>query len=42
MTNVLKGQFKFEGPEWVQISDSVKNLIKKMLEYDANKRISAE
>lgn len=42
MTNVLKGQFKFEGVEWIQISDQVKNLIKKMLEYDPNRRITAE
>ena len=42
MEKVAKGVFNFDGEEWLQISQEGKNLIRKMLEYDPNKRLSAE
>ena len=38
---MLKGRYTLEEPEWEDISDDAKDLVKKMLEYDPNKRISA-
>lgn len=42
MEKVAKGVFSFDGEEWQQISQEAKSLIKKMLEYDPNKRLNAE
>jgi len=39
---VKKGDFDFDKPIWNTISHSAKKLIKKMMEYDPAKRISAE
>ena len=38
---VLKGKFTLEEPEWEDISEDAKDLVKKLLEYDPKKRISA-
>lgn len=38
---VLKGRYTLDEPEWEDISDDAKDLVKKMLEYDPSKRISA-
>ena len=38
---VLKGKFEFPEEDWSEVSDEAKNLIKKMLTKDVNKRISA-
>lgn len=35
------GKLEMEGPEWDIISDSAKDLIKKMMTYDSNARIDA-
>ena len=37
----MKGKFSLVESEWEEISDDAKDLVKKMLEYDPNKRISA-
>lgn len=42
MDRVAAGQFSFDGEEWAYISDDAKKFIRKMLEYDPAKRISAE
>ena len=39
--DVLKGEFEFPEEDWSEVSDEAKNLIKKMLTKDVNKRISA-
>ena len=39
---VIKGNFDLNGHGWDKISDEAKDLIKKMLTYDIEKRISAE
>lgn len=38
---ILKGKLDFESEPWPKISDSAKDLIKKMLERDPKQRISA-
>lgn len=38
---VMVGKFEMEGPEWDIISDSAKDLIKKMMHYDSTTRINA-
>lgn len=38
---ILKGELDFASNPWPAISDSAKDLIKKMLEMDPKKRISA-
>jgi len=38
---VLKGKFQFPEEDWSEVSDEAKELIKKMLTKDINKRISA-
>ena len=38
---VLKGKFTLEEPEWDDISEDAKDLVRKMLEYEPSKRISA-
>jgi serine/threonine protein kinase len=38
---VLKGKYTLDEPEWDDISADAKDLVKKLLEYDPNKRISA-
>lgn len=42
MEKVAKGVYNFDGEEWQQISTDAKTLIRKMLEYDPSKRLSAE
>jgi len=39
---VKKGEFDFDKPVWNTISHSAKRLIKKMMEYNPNKRITAQ
>ena len=41
MEKVGRGIYSFEGPEWNQVSNEAKNFIRKMLEFDVDKRISA-
>lgn len=38
---VMKGKYTLEEPEWDDISADAKDLVKRMLEYDPAKRISA-
>jgi calcium-dependent protein kinase len=38
---VLKGKYTLDEPEWDDISADAKDLVRKMLEYDPSKRISA-
>ena len=40
-TKVLEGKFEFPEEDWKHVSDEAKNLIKKMLTMDIDKRISA-
>ena len=42
MEKVALGRCSFEREEWENISSSAKSFIKKMLEKDVNKRLSAE
>ena len=42
MEKVSKGVFNFDGEEWINISSGAKVLIKKMLEYDPQKRLTAQ
>ena len=39
--SVLKGKYSLDEPEWDDISEEAKDLIKKLLDYDPAKRISA-
>jgi calcium-dependent protein kinase len=39
--SVLKGKFTLDEPEWDEISADAKDLVKNMLKYDPDKRISA-
>lgn len=38
---VLKGKYTLDEPEWDEISEDAKDIVKRMLEYDPSKRISA-
>lgn len=40
--NVLKGSYSLSNPVWEKISDSAKDLIGKLLERQADMRITAE
>ena len=42
VNSVRIGQYSLAGPEWRNITAEAKDLIKKMLTYDANNRITAE
>ena len=42
MDTVSKGVYNFDGEEWLQISADAKSLVRRMLEYDPSKRLSAE
>lgn len=42
MEKVAKGAYNLVGPEWDSVSNEAKRLLKKLLEYDPSKRISAE
>lgn len=37
----MKGKYTLDEPEWDEISEDAKDLVRRMLEYDPNKRISA-
>jgi len=39
---IMEGKFEFPDPEWTNISDSAKDLIKRMLTVDPKKRITAD
>ena len=41
MEKVGRGIYSFEGPEWNQVSNEAKSFIRKMLEFDVDKRIAA-
>ena len=41
-SRINKGTYRKEGKEWDNISDNAKDLILKMLEYDPQKRLSAQ
>lgn len=38
---VLKGKFTIDEPEWAEVSPEAKDLVKKLLMYEPDKRISA-
>jgi calcium-dependent protein kinase len=42
MKRVKAGKYTFDIPEFKNVSDQAKDLISKLLIYDADKRISAE
>lgn len=42
VNSVRIGTYSLSGPEWKNISSEAKDLIKRMLEYEVGKRISAE
>ena len=42
LQSVHSGKYSFSTPEWENVSDSAKDLIDKLLEYDVDKRISAK
>ena len=42
MLAIRDGSFSFEGPAWRIISDEAKDLIKQLLRYNPNMRISAK
>ncbi|KFG30368.1 calcium-dependent protein kinase CDPK3, partial [Toxoplasma gondii p89] len=42
LKRVEKGKFSFDPPDWTQVSDEAKQLVKLMLTYEPSKRISAE
>ena len=42
MEKVSKGVFNFDGEEWLNVSSEAKILITKMLEYDPQKRYTAQ
>lgn len=42
MEKVSKGVFNFDGEEWLNVSSEAKSLISKMLEYDPEKRYTAQ
>ncbi len=37
----MKGKYTLDEPEWDDISEDAKDLVRKMLEYDPSKRWSA-
>mmetsp|Transcript_22049 Transcript_22049/g.54111 ORF Transcript_22049/g.54111 Transcript_22049/m.54111 type:complete len:375 (-) Transcript_22049:327-1451(-) len=39
---VMEGRFRMDGPQWKAISDDAKDLIRKLLRYDARERLTAE
>eukprot|EP01017_Pseudomicrothorax_dubius_P047573 TRINITY_DN8567_c0_g1_i2.p1 TRINITY_DN8567_c0_g1~~TRINITY_DN8567_c0_g1_i2.p1 ORF type:complete len:346 (-),score=67.45 TRINITY_DN8567_c0_g1_i2:161-1198(-) len=41
MDKVIKGQYTFDTHEWSTVSDPAKNFIRKALEYDTDRRMSA-
>lgn len=41
MCNIQNGCYDFEGPAWRYVSNEAKDLIKQMLTYNPNNRISA-
>ncbi len=42
MEKVAKGIYNFDGEEWLQISKEGKEFISRLLEFDPEKRLSAE
>jgi calcium-dependent protein kinase len=42
VNSVRMGTYSITGPEWKNISNEAKDLIKKLLTYDMNARITAE
>lgn len=42
MEKIIEGKYRIDGPDWEDISNGAKNLIKKLLTYDHTQRISAE
>eukprot|EP01017_Pseudomicrothorax_dubius_P047572 TRINITY_DN8567_c0_g1_i1.p1 TRINITY_DN8567_c0_g1~~TRINITY_DN8567_c0_g1_i1.p1 ORF type:complete len:346 (-),score=103.20 TRINITY_DN8567_c0_g1_i1:207-1244(-) len=41
MDKVTKGQYSFEGSEWANVSEAAKNFIRRTMEYDVTRRLSA-
>lgn len=37
----MQGKFTVDEPEWAEVSNDAKDLVKKLLTYDSDKRISA-
>eukprot|EP00922_Rhytidocystis_sp_ex-Travisia-forbesii_P018961 GHVS01028159.1.p1 GENE.GHVS01028159.1~~GHVS01028159.1.p1 ORF type:complete len:518 (+),score=63.20 GHVS01028159.1:69-1622(+) len=42
MDNVLRGEFQFDPPDWKDVSEDAKDLIRQMLTLEPQKRISSE
>lgn len=42
MEKVAKGNYNFDGEEWLQISKEGKDFISRLLEFDPDKRLTAE
>ncbi|OII71297.1 calcium calmodulin dependent protein kinase [Cryptosporidium ubiquitum] len=42
LKKVEKGKYTFDSPEWKSVSEGAKDLIKQMLQYDSQRRISAQ
>lgn len=42
LEKVLKGLYEFKDNEWAGVSEKAKDLIKKMLTYEVDKRITAQ
>lgn len=40
LRNILEGNYSFTSPEWIDITDAPKDLIRKLLVVDPLKRIS--
>lgn len=42
LRNIMEGKYSFSSPEWADISESPKDLIRKLLVVDPNQRISID
>ena len=42
MARVKKGKFSLEGPDWVDVSEAAKDLIRLCLKLDPSERLSAD
>ena len=41
VAKVLQGKYRFDGPEWIGVSDEAKQFVKDLLVVDQSKRLSA-
>lgn len=42
LRNIMEGKYSFSSPEWADISDQPKDLIRRLLVVDPKKRISVD